>query len=111
MGEIDVLDAVAHVQTLYNIDPERIILAGFSMVISQAIQEIYDHIFFITRIACLCDSRAAPGRGTSPPITRRSGAASTLALVSSTQSGTTRAIPLPGRPTSPSKPSSQQVKS
>ena len=31
VGEIDVLDAVAHVQTLYTIDPERIILAGFSM--------------------------------------------------------------------------------
>ena len=30
-GERDVLDAVAHCQTLYKIDPQRIILAGFSM--------------------------------------------------------------------------------
>eukprot|EP01051_Picozoa_sp_SAG22_P021711 SAG22_NODE_4905_length_1136_cov_0.798457_1_plen_320_part_01 len=30
-GEIDVLDTVAHVQQQYKIDPERIVLAGFSM--------------------------------------------------------------------------------
>jgi pimeloyl-ACP methyl ester carboxylesterase len=30
-GEIDVLDAVAHVQANYNVDPDRIVLAGFSM--------------------------------------------------------------------------------
>ena len=30
-GERDVLDAVAHVQTRYHVDPQRIILAGFSM--------------------------------------------------------------------------------
>jgi predicted esterase len=30
-GEIDVLEAVAHAQTQYQIDPNRIVLAGFSM--------------------------------------------------------------------------------
>jgi len=30
-GEIDVLDVVAHVQSQYNIDPQRIVLMGFSM--------------------------------------------------------------------------------
>jgi hypothetical protein len=31
-GELDVLDAVAHVRSRYHVDPERIVLAGFSMV-------------------------------------------------------------------------------
>ena len=30
-GEIDVLEAIAHAQTQYRIDPERIVLMGFSM--------------------------------------------------------------------------------
>jgi len=30
-GEIDVLDAIAHAQSQYNIDPRRIVLMGFSM--------------------------------------------------------------------------------
>ena len=30
-GEIDVLEAIAHAQTQYSIDPERIVLMGFSM--------------------------------------------------------------------------------
>lgn len=30
-GEIDVLEAIAHVQSQYQIDPERIVLMGFSM--------------------------------------------------------------------------------
>ena len=30
-GEVDVIDAVAHVQAHYDVDPDRIVLAGFSM--------------------------------------------------------------------------------